>query len=193
MLRPRLTIFLASLAVLAGLNGAVGEQIAHSNPGKRSHRAFPLASKTSKRVRHAGKHKSSCPGGKTQTSRRRRSCGESRITKARKSQASTSAGRPVRLPAATPQNPIATTTAELPPVTTTDPTVASIVPWKARQRQWPGRAGASTTTSAAPRASSMAGLPIPMAAMRHALRAAAFIRTAPNTASRTRRPTGSTC
>jgi hypothetical protein len=130
-LRPRLTIFLASLAVLAGLNGAVGEQIAQANSGKRPHGAFRLASKTSKRVRHASKHKSSCPGRKTQASGQRRSCGRSRITKARKSQASTGTGRPAQLPAATPQNSIATATAELPPVTTTDPTVASIVPWKA--------------------------------------------------------------
>lgn len=132
MLRPRLTIFLASLAVLAGLNGAVDEQIAQANPGTRSHAAFPLASKTSKRVRHASKHKSSCRGRKTRTSRRPRSCGGSRIAKARKSQASTGAGRPLRSPAATPQSSIAAATAELPPVTTTDPTVASIVPWKAQ-------------------------------------------------------------
>src|ERR1700733_1410987 len=132
MLRQLLTVSLASLAVLTGLSGAIGEQIAHANPGNRSHPGFRLTSKTSKPVRHASKHKSNCRQRKAQASGRPRSCVRTRITRSRKSRASTNTGGPKHASATiTPQSSIPTTTTELSPVTTTDPTVASIVPWKA--------------------------------------------------------------
>lgn len=130
MLRQLLPACLVSLAVLAGLNGAVGDQIAHANPGTRSHGALRGAGQTSKHAQHASKREPSCRQRKRQSSGRPRSCIRPHVTRARKNRASANTGVPMQSPAATPQGSITPTTTGLTGATTTEPTVASIIAWK---------------------------------------------------------------
>lgn len=132
MLRQLLPASLVSLAVLAGLNAAVGGQIARANPGTRSHAGLRVAGRTSKQVRHTSERKPNCRQRKTRSHGRLRPCVRPHITRVNKSRASTNTGVPPQSPAATtaPQGFIAPTTAAPTGATTTEPKVASIVAWK---------------------------------------------------------------
>jgi hypothetical protein len=132
MFRQLLPASLVSLAVLAGLNGAIGEQPAHANPGTLSQDAVRAARQTSKRAHHASKRRPGCGQHNKQPHRRPRPCTKPHITRVRRNPASTNTRVPAQTPVADSQGSIAPTTTEPPDTTATEPTVASITAWKAQ-------------------------------------------------------------